>query len=54
MCGTATAPPVNPMFQYAAATLGLHLEPKHRDGPQVVWCTFTLGRPQVDPRLTLG
>ena len=34
VCGTSTQPPLNPMFQYAKATLGLTLKPKHCDGPQ--------------------
>ena len=34
VCGTSVVPPMNPMFQYAHATLGLTLQPKHRDGPQ--------------------
>ena len=28
VCGTSTEPPLNPMFQYATATLGLTLKPK--------------------------
>lgn len=34
ICGTARAPPVNPMFSYAAGRLGLKLRPKEREGPK--------------------
>ncbi len=33
ICGTDTAPPTNPMFEYAKGVLGLKLKPKMRDGP---------------------